>query len=81
MVDHPLVPTDLRQYIQHHKIEETLNNGLNNVLRTFPVDPFSMLSVTLIDVSILFNLLARLPTARLRLRNLKLLKRFLITRW
>ena len=29
MVDHPLVADELRRYIQRHKIEETLNIGLN----------------------------------------------------
>jgi hypothetical protein len=32
MVDHPLVSTDLRQYIQKNKIEELLNQGLNTVM-------------------------------------------------
>ena len=51
MVDHPLVADDLRQYIQRNKIEETLNEGLNEVLSTLPQDPFSQLAATLIDVS------------------------------
>ena len=29
MVDHPLVSTEMRQYIQKNKIEELLNTGLN----------------------------------------------------
>ena len=53
MVDHPLVADDLRQYIQRNKIEETLNEGLNEVLSTLPQDPFSQLAATLIDVSTL----------------------------
>ena len=51
MVDHPLVADDLRRYIQRNKIEETLNQGLNEVLNTLPQDPFSQLAATLIDVS------------------------------
>ena len=51
MVDHPLVADDLRRYIQRNKIEETLNQGLNEVLATLPQDPFSQLAATLIDVS------------------------------
>ena len=51
MVDHPLVADDLRQYIQRHKIEDSLNVGLNEVLSTLPQDPFSVLAATLIDVS------------------------------
>jgi hypothetical protein len=54
MVDHPLIPTDLRQYIQQNKIEETLNIGLNKVLASFPSEPFSILAATLIDVSWMF---------------------------
>ena len=52
MVDHPLVADDLRRYIQRNKIEETLNQGLNEVLNTLPQDPFSQLAATLIDVSL-----------------------------
>ena len=51
MVDHPLVADDLRRYIQRNKIEETLNQGLNEVLSSLPQDPFSQLAATLIDVS------------------------------
>ena len=51
MVDHPLVADDLRRYIQFHKIEESLNIGLNEVLEKLPQDPFSELAATLIDVS------------------------------
>ena len=39
MVDHPLVADNMRRYIQHHKIEESLNDGLNQVLATLPQDP------------------------------------------
>ena len=52
MVDHPLVADDLRQYIQRHKIEETLNHGLNEVLEKLPQDPFSELAACLMDVSV-----------------------------
>ena len=55
MVDHPLVADDLRRYIQRNKIEETLNQGLNEVLNTLPQDPFSQLAATLIDVSLSSN--------------------------
>jgi len=41
MVDHPLVNDSLRKYIQRNKIEETLNQGLNEVLDSLPQDPFS----------------------------------------
>ena len=51
MVDHPLIADDLRRYIQKNKIEETLNQGLNEVLASLPQDPFSQLAATLIDVS------------------------------
>ena len=51
MVDHPLVADNMRRYIQHHKIEESLNDGLNQVLATLPQDPFSQLAAALIDVS------------------------------
>ena len=36
MVDHPLVADDMRRYIQRNKIEETLNEGLNEVLSILP---------------------------------------------
>ena len=51
MVDHPLVADELRRYIQRHKIEESLNIGLNEVLEKLPQDPFSELAASLIDVS------------------------------
>ena len=50
MVDHPLVADNLRRYIQRHKIEESLNIGLNEVLEKLPQDPFSELAASLIDV-------------------------------
>ena len=53
MVDHPLVADELRRYIQRHKIEESLNIGLNEVLEKLPQDPFSELAASLIDVSYL----------------------------
>jgi len=52
MVDHPLVADNMRRYIQHNKIEESLNDGLNLVLATLPQDPFSQLAAALIDVSL-----------------------------
>ena len=52
MVDHPLVADDLRRYIQGHKIEESLNIGLNVVCMKLPQCPFAELAATLIDVSI-----------------------------
>ena len=51
MVDHPLVADNMRRYIQHNRIEESLNDGLNLVLATLPQDPFSQLAAALIDVS------------------------------
>jgi uncharacterized protein YegL len=51
MVDHPLVSTELRQYMQQNRIEEALNMGLNRVLSSLPSDPFSLLSATILDVS------------------------------
>jgi len=51
MVDHPLVSTEMRQYIQKNKIEELLNTGLNLVLTDLPQDPFSTMARTLIEVS------------------------------
>ena len=54
MVDHPLIADELRRYIQRHKIEESLNIALNEVLEKLPQDPFSELAASLIDVSKLF---------------------------
>ena len=62
MVDHPLVADDLRRYIQRNKIEETLNQGLNEVLASLPQDPFSQLAATLIDVSSSQSCQTPLPT-------------------
>ena len=52
MVDHPLVSTQLRQYIQKNKIEELMNEGLNIVMAQLPQDPYSTMATTLINVSI-----------------------------
>jgi len=51
MVDHPLVSTQLRQYIQKNKIEELMNEGLNIVMAQLPQDPYSTMATTLINVS------------------------------
>jgi hypothetical protein len=51
MVDHPLVSSDLRDYIFTHQIEKRLNQGLNNVLAKCNADPFSEMASALIDVS------------------------------
>lgn len=65
MVDHPLIPDDVRIYMQKHQvfslsltlsqIERFLNQGLNEVLKSFPQDPLSVIAATLIDVTLKFK--------------------------
>lgn len=49
MTDHPLVPPNIRAYMEKHEIENSLKTAINDVLRTMPQDPFSLMAVSLID--------------------------------
>ena len=49
MTDHPLIPQEIRAYMEQHQLEGSLNRALNAVLSTMPQDPFSTLAVSLID--------------------------------
>ena len=51
MTDHPLIPHDIRAYIEKYQIESGLNKALNIVLHSLPQDPFSSMAVTLIDMN------------------------------
>ena len=60
MTDHPLIPADIRSYMEKHQIESTLNRALNTVLSELPQDPFSSMAVSLIDSNVVNPTLARL---------------------
>jgi len=49
MTDHPLIPSEIRAYMDQHQLEANLNKALNTVLATLPQDPFSTMAVSLID--------------------------------
>ena len=52
MTDHPLVPSNIRQYMQQHSIEENLNKALNVVLAELPQDPLSTMAVKLLESNV-----------------------------
>ena len=60
MTDHPLVPHDIRAYMEKHQIEAGVNRALNTVLATLPQDPFSAMAVSLIDSNVVNPSLSRL---------------------
>ena len=51
MTDHPLIPQEIRAYMEQHQLELNLNKALNKVLSTLPQDPFSTMAVSLIDAN------------------------------
>ena len=60
MTDHPLIPHDVRAYIEKHQIESGLNKALNVVLQSLPQDPFSSMAVTLIDMNPSLPIIAKI---------------------
>ena len=49
MTDHPLIPTEIREYLNKHGLESVLNKAMNKVLREMPHDPFSQMAVELLE--------------------------------
>lgn len=49
MTDHPLVPHDIKAYIERYQLEDYLNKALNTVLVEMPQDPFSTMAVKLLE--------------------------------
>ena len=60
MTDHPLIPSEIRNYMEKHQIETTLNRALNTVLAELPQDPFSSMAVSLIDSNVVNPTIAHL---------------------
>ena len=58
--EHPLIPQQIRAYMEKHQIESNLNKALNIVLEELPQDPFSTMAVTLIDQTVTNPTISRL---------------------
>ena len=49
MTDHPLLPAEIKAYMEQHQLESAVNKAVNGVLSEFPQDPFSSMAVILMD--------------------------------
>ena len=60
MTDHPLVPVDIRAYLEKFEIESNLNKALNTVLIEMPQDPLSTMAVKLLESNVSAPTVAKL---------------------
>ena len=52
MSDHPLVPAEVKSYMDQHNLEHVLNRSLNRVLKERPLDALGSMAAQIIQVRI-----------------------------
>lgn len=70
MTDHPLVPAEIKSYMEKHQVEHNLNLALNGVLGELPQDPFSSMAVILMDSNVVNAVIDRLQARETHVMDL-----------